>query len=301
MKISFAVTAYNETSRDNCQWIRQCIDTALNTGWVDEIVIVDDCSRDFQSLYNRVGTIPKVKLFSNPTNLGVFANKVMAVSLCKNDWVLLCDSDNVMDRNYFERIKMLWAHEGFNENTLYGASFAKPDFDYRHLYGVNTMSGMRVAMKQTAFFCAINTGNQLLPRIRFMNLFGSYVGKRFDLCLPDYFGIGEDRRQDIKWRLIYDAADSFFINKKWLEDGGVVRFVDGLEYGHRRHKSSWDRAPIEKEIMTPIFALEILDKLEGRVRSYTFDRIEGGCYWFKTQHGHSAINLNTMEVKHHES
>lgn len=293
-QLTFAVTAFNESTRGRFSWIRQCIDAAVGHPLVGSIVIVNDGTEDYTALCQSLAGVPKVSLYQNPENYGVFGNKLEAVFRSVHDWVLLCDSDNTMNAAYLDRLASLMP---WDERTFYSASFARPQFDYRGVIGSWAMSDVAHLWKHPNFGCFVNTGNQLLHRPRFLEIFGKYRGPRFDLLLPNYFKGVKHRAAQKRWRVIYDAADSFFINKEWWYAGNRLAFVDGLEYEHRVDNSSWQRAPGEKEALTPAFVLEMLDRIEGRPpRPYLFASRWRNRFAFITSPGGCFVEWDSREI-----
>ena len=85
--ISVAIATYNE--QDN---IKRCLDSV--TKWVDEIVVVDGTSSD-----NTVGIVkkfPHLKLVSTTNKIIFHINKQKAIDLCRSDWILQLDADEVV-------------------------------------------------------------------------------------------------------------------------------------------------------------------------------------------------------------
>jgi glycosyltransferase involved in cell wall biosynthesis len=103
--LSVAITTYNEAEN-----IDRCLKAV--SGWVDEIVIVDNSSSD-----NTVDIIKKyseVKLI-NSVNLPMFhLNKQKAIDACKCDWILQLDADEVVTEKLKEEILKTIANTKFN-------------------------------------------------------------------------------------------------------------------------------------------------------------------------------------------
>jgi glycosyltransferase involved in cell wall biosynthesis len=252
---SFAVTAYEEMRavRLSGQRLANSIDAALAHDAIDEVVIVDDGSSDFGRLENLIDAIdnPKIHLYHNERNLGVFGNKLEAKARCTNEWVITCDSDNAMDSVFIDDV----IAQDLRPDTWYCPTFARPDFDYRMLAGTHDLKGMcSLSAQHKIFGCAINTGNQTVHREGFMEVFGRFRGcPRFDLMLPNYLGLPEAERQKELWHTAYGANDSCLYNLLWLQMGNFLRFVPGLEYDHYRAtgmESNYNRGPSEKLRLT---------------------------------------------------
>lgn len=248
--LSFAVTSFNEMTEPQQfgQRLLDCIAAAREHSAIGEIVIVNDGPAGLAELTEMLKDLPKVNLFSNERRQGVFTNKVEAVARATGQWVITCDSDNVMDAGYIDRVVAMER----SDMTWYCASFARPQFDYRRLAGRWDIDTIRTFFNSLIAACAINTGNQVVHRPQFMRVFERFRGvRRFDLLLPNYLGLPEESRQDEYWHLVYGACDSILLNVEWLLAGGSLDFCEGLEYEHTVHTdksgSNYDRAPADKE------------------------------------------------------
>ncbi|KKL95894.1 hypothetical protein LCGC14_1850040, partial [marine sediment metagenome] len=174
-----------------------------------------------------------------------------------NDWVITCDSDNVMGADFID-----WIVRTLNKtpSTWYCPSFAKPDFDYRPMAGDYDLASIGQILDQPMAQCACNTGNQTVHQGSFMEVFGSYRDKRADLMMPNRLNIPEAERSTRHWRLVFDALDSFIFNLTWLEAGGRLCIGEGLEYQHYRTseaESNYARSPAEKNKLGEILFKEL--------------------------------------------
>lgn len=253
--LSFAVTAYNEMTEPQRfgQRLLDCIRAAESHPAIDEIVIVNDGLTGLEELTEMLTGTQKVQLFNNDTRQGVFTNKIEAVARATNDWVITCDSDNVMDAAYIDHVAEL----DRRPMTWYCASFARPQFDYRRLVGRWDIKTVRSFFETLIAACAINTGNQVVYRPEFMRVFDHFRGvRRFDLMLPNYLVLPDNERGKEEWHLVYGACDSILLNIEWFLAGGTLEFRPGLEYDHAVHVdksgSNYDRAPADKERLAEI-------------------------------------------------
>lgn len=257
MSISFVVTAYKETTRGGPS-ILKCLAPAVAHSAIDEIVVVDDCSGDFEALTEMVKDVPKLKLYENPSNYGVFGNKLSAVSHATSDWVMCCDSDNTVDKEFIDLIML----QDFDENVWYSPSFAKPQFNYQAYIGeVDLSSVARLVQDGGLAHCLLNTGNQTMNRARFMQVFEKYLGERADLMMPNLMQLRDNERSKEYWRLVFDACDSIRFNAEWIKSGGKLKVVAGLEYSHfytSTDDSNYNRAPPEKGILNELILADLL-------------------------------------------
>ena len=260
MPLSFAITAYNEMTAPQQYGGRlmKCISAAVDHSAVGEVVISNDGPAGLDEVAKMLEGMPKVKLFSNPIRMGVFTNKIEAIARATNDWVITCDSDNVMDGKYIDYIRSLSrSHKMFglprSPKTWYCASFAKPQFNYRRLVGRWDIDSIGQGFFDALIAaCAINTGNQTVNRLEFMKVFERFRGvRRFDMMLPNYMNLSEEERQTEDWHLVYGACDSVLLNIEWFLAGGSLEICEKLEYDHAVHVdksgSNYDRAPADKE------------------------------------------------------
>jgi len=258
MKISFAVTAYQETTRGGPS-ILKCIEAAVRHRDIAEITVVDDASEDYDGLKQVLDNVPKVALFQNEQNLGVFGNKLAAVSRATGDWVITADSDNIFTGQLLNRIVAALK----DEKTWYSPCFAKPKFDYRAYVGRWDCSNISELIEAGGMaHCLLNTGNQTVHRQSFMDVFGRYLNQRADLLMPNYLNIPEAKRSDRYWMDVFNACDSLVFNYEWIKSGGTLEVVRGFEYKHfwtGGSDSNYNRAPAEKGQLNEV----LLDLLKG--------------------------------------
>jgi glycosyltransferase involved in cell wall biosynthesis len=96
MKISVAIPSYNRA-----HLIEQTIQSILEQSYsVDEIVIADDGSTDnTQEIISNINAnIKYVKI----KNSGPAIARKSAIELCNNQWIALCDSDDIWQPNHIE-------------------------------------------------------------------------------------------------------------------------------------------------------------------------------------------------------
>jgi hypothetical protein len=213
-KISVAISSYH---RENL--IHKSLFNILNNDRIDEIVILDDGSSEesfgktkkiIKSINNK-----KIKLYRREKNLGVLPTKIEAVSLCKNDWVILLDSDNTICKSYIDGIyKNNWS-----DNTIYSPAFAYPLLDFRKI------SGKQIDFKTLKSLLIKNT----LITERFLNDGNFFFNKNRFLKLVS------------KYKFIQaQASDIIFINYLWLINDNNIYIMPNTKYLHRVHiKSIW--------------------------------------------------------------
>jgi glycosyltransferase involved in cell wall biosynthesis len=85
-KISVVIPAYNEG-----EYIKDLINTILKSSIVDELILVDDCSKpEFAQMYD---TISGIKVVHKPKNGGKDAALLTGIELARNESILILDAD----------------------------------------------------------------------------------------------------------------------------------------------------------------------------------------------------------------
>jgi len=121
MKITCAIPYY-----ENSQFIEETLQWIIKDERVTEIIICDDDSnhRDFEKLIEILKKFknPKIKLYKNKKNLGVYLNKIKVISLSTNNWIILLDSDNIILKGYIDKLELEYP---WDKKTIYAPVWAK--------------------------------------------------------------------------------------------------------------------------------------------------------------------------------
>jgi len=230
MSFTFAVTAFQESStRRRCgERIRACLRAAQDHPDINEITVVDDCSEDYDALVQILAPFSKVVLHRNDRRLKCFGNKIEAIVRSTSEWVITCDSDNVMSREYLDLV----ISRAKRPTSWYCPTFARPLFNYRSVVGTWNGRNIKDAAAQSCFCCFINTGNQTVRRDEFTTVFSPYRGRSLSSFMPDIIGLGHGYPDGV-----WDGNDSRTFNLIWLRAGGQLDAVAGMEYEHTANDS----------------------------------------------------------------
>lgn len=200
-KISLCITTYNRNA-----YLFKSFEQVMKDERINEIVIVDDCSEYqlFLLIQERCKYMPKVRLFRNEKNVGCYENKKIAVSKASNEYVIIFDSDNVLNADYIDKIYS----EKWDSKTILAPDFARPVFDYTKFSNI-TFRKDNVAHYafQAGFDCLMNTMNYFVHSDSFVHTW--------------------QQKHDIK------GADSIYMNYLWLLAGNEIKCLEGLQYFHR--------------------------------------------------------------------
>ena len=206
-KISLCIPTWNRY-----EMLFESFANVINDERISEIVIVDDASdMDIYELVKQRSALnPKITLYRNLTNQDCYTNKMIAASYAENDFIILFDSDNILDTTYIDR---LYDFEDWDEGTIYAPSFAKPTFDYTAFNGlIVTKENVADYMNEPMFTTCLNTANY-------------FVNKK------NYLSIWDGNIDPV-------TADSIFMAMNWLKAGNKIHIVEDLHYEHRVHPLS---------------------------------------------------------------
>lgn len=202
---------------------RNFLDTIVNENFVDEIVISDDSSKN-NFLYSH----PKVKIFRNEINQGAFRNKFLTVSKASNDWVLLLDSDNAVDKqvlkkifNFYYKINYLYLPKKLVLESLENFDDKmhkfEMNYDFDKIIDLNSASKYLVNKNQKIEWL-LNTGNFIINKFEYLE-----VSKKYFL----------DNQAS------YLDCDALVFTYLWLKSGRKIQILDSYFTYHRLRKSSW--------------------------------------------------------------
>lgn len=207
--ISLCITTFNRTEL-LYESFRQIIDHPF----IDEIVIVDDCSGadTFLSIVKHFKDVPKVIVYYNDFNLDCYRNKLESISKARNEWLIIADSDNVFSKEYIDRIENLWI-AGLNPKTIYQPSYAKPHFSFEKFAGkVVDRKNVGLLAHDEMFTLMLNAMNYFVNR-------------------DEYLKVWDGSLDPV-------TSDSIFQNYNWFNAGNNMYVVPDLNYEHRVHNGS---------------------------------------------------------------
>lgn len=215
--LSLCITNFNRTDL-----LFESFIEVLHDDRITEIIIVDDHSEPgiWSEIQLQLELEDKVKLFRNAENIGCYHNKREAISKASNEWAIILDSDNVLDKVYIDRVENLWI-AGLNEKTFYQPELASPHFDFSKYAGMLIDKSNVHKFADDSTFCTM------------LNACNYFVNKN------EYLRTWEDREEP--W-----TADSILQAYNWLNAGNSIYIVPGLQYSHRIHDGSHYRQHYRK-------------------------------------------------------
>jgi len=227
MNLTLAITTHNRP-----EMTVKAFQKVVDDKRIDEILIIDDFSTEdnYEKLLNLCLSFENIRVRRNEENKGCYHNKLEAVSQSKTDWVMLFDSDNVMDKTYLDALDKYI----LNEDTIYSPDFARPHFDYTAFSNILIdRSNVSSLMNRKGFDCLINTCNYVVNRSEYLKVWKSHKEP---------------------W-----TADTLFHNYNWLVAGNKIQVVGGMRYDHLVHDGSHYKENVSK---TGNLYNELMNKLK---------------------------------------
>lgn len=209
MKLSIAITTYNRP-----RLTIQSFNKILSDDRISEIVIVDDCSTEenYKELRRLVTNLnsDKIIVYRNDINLGMSLNKFTAISRCTNDWIIIFDSDNIIDRSYIDAFERINYQTIDNNSMIFCPSGALPKFDYSSLQGMiidkSNVGELFKGIYATITEWLLNTCNYIVHK-------KTYV-------------LNYNHNKEMK------ATDTIWHNYNHLKNGGSFYVVPNMTYQH---------------------------------------------------------------------
>lgn len=155
------------------KFLCKSIEKYITNNLIDEIIITDENGADVDKIMQYFPNNSKLVLVKNDYKLGPFLNKLKACKLAKNEWIVLMDSDNFADENYF-----ITAQKYINEkisgshNVILAPFFAKPNFNYTQFSGMIIKPGFFETNREIHKACSVlmNTGNYVINKYLIENV-----------------------------------------------------------------------------------------------------------------------------------
>ena len=199
---------------------------------IDQIIICDENGADVQKIAKEFHS-EKLLLVTNTKRLGCLLNKMKCMSLSRNEWICLMDSDNFPDSNYFTNAnKYIEKHQldkpYSNKNVILSPCFAIPKFCFHALID-------RVITKNNLNEHLDYEKAQCIPSIEGIETLMNHGNYIINKCIPDNL----DLSQEAEIIPNTNACDVIFFNTLAFEQLNLhFHIVAGLEYYHTQHDGS---------------------------------------------------------------
>ena len=200
----------------------------LSNKRINEIVISDENGNDVKKIQKDFPNNDKLKLFVNTERLGPFLNKINACKKAKNEWIVLMDSDNFADEDYFNTVYNYLQTKIVSNRCILAPCWAKPNFNYSHLSGMVFKKGNFNMIKKKE----LNMDKKYKNSQVLMNT-GNYVINKY---LIDNLNLDNER----KYLKYSHSCDVIYMNTLFFEqiNDMEMHVLKDLHYSHVVHAGS---------------------------------------------------------------
>ena len=193
----------------------------IENPYVDEIIITDENGNDIKKIVSNLSS-SKLKLYTNGSVLGPFLNKLEACKKASREWIVLMDSDNFADIDYFKGMQKYIQSHALSKFCVLSPSWAYPEFDFSHLSNTiitrKNLKQMNARRKKYPTSTLMNTGNYVVH---------SHLMKNLDLS----------RETNIQ---LSHACDVIYMNTLFFEQFEQFEFhVLDIKYTHVVHNGCY--------------------------------------------------------------
>jgi hypothetical protein len=200
-------------------FLKEYIPKYLSNDLISEIIITDENGNDVDLIKQHLIN-DKLKLYKNDKKLGPFLNKLKACKLANNEWIVLMDSDNFADYDYFLLANNYINNNNLKKETILSPSFAKPQFNYTSLNNkiLNKQNMFKYYQDHKCLLTLMNTGNYIINKY-----------------LIDNINISND----IEIIQKSSACDVILFNTILLEQYNIdIHIIENMHYLHVVHPDS---------------------------------------------------------------
>lgn len=265
-KISFVIPAYNSSSTIE-DTLNSIFDGNFSEG--DEIVVVDDCSKDStqEILQRYLQKCSSLKIVKHSENKGGAAARNTAVENAKNELIFCLDSDNILKPNSILELKNILLSEGAHAAAFQELWYFRDSSDSITHRWVFPAGQITFEDCLAGAVVPISSGNYLYTK--------------------------ESWRDAGRYPEFANALDAWGFGLRQLAHGHKMVVLENSGYFHRYgHESYWVRE--DRKRKTSLTALQILlpfiDQLTLRSVNYAMGP-QGRNTWFEN------MELHPLETK----
>ena len=206
------------------RFLNKTLRSYINNSFIHEIIICDENGNDVEKI-KKTFSSEKLKLYTNEKQLGPFLNKLKCCRFAQNEWIVLMDSDNFADIDYFQSANTFITEKQITKkNVILAPVFAKPSYNFSNLLNI-PITTETIKTKDVSGLL-LNTGN--------------YVINKY---LVDHIDITHELELIDK----SSACDVLLFNILLLEQLDMHMYiVPNMTYDHVRHPGSVYLTTIEK-------------------------------------------------------
>jgi hypothetical protein len=222
-KISLCITTMNRYKEYLSKYLPKYLDYDI----FDEVIIVDENGLDKYQLDQAFKDNHKIKIYTNDVRLGAFKNKLKAISLAKNDWIYLLDSDNFIGPDFAKRLKEFTSQTILSERSIYCPEIALINWKPQPATNFNYLAGMTLDKDLIKQLCIAD-----FSKMEFFLNAGNYLLHKSVLSYDYQFW--DEQISECK---CYDTI--FFVFLMTYRRGMNLQIIPGLRYNYAAHQDSY--------------------------------------------------------------
>ena len=246
IRFSLCIPTMNRFDKFLDQYLYAYLDMK-SSGIIDEIIVCDETGEDYRRIlekYNKGDPSGPIQLYKNETRLGVFKNKIRVASYAKDgNFIALIDSDNFVNRNYFEVAKNYILKKRISIHTpiVLAPIFCRPHYEFSYFNDFVIDRGTAGHyIEHIIFQVFMNTGNYVMTKpinsIKYIE-------------------------EDIQKHHVYDVVHRHLITFQQIPEY-CIHAVKDLEYLHVVHDDSYYQNNIKNE------HTDVMDKIIADFRAF---------------------------------
>lgn len=165
MRVTVCLATYN-----GAEFVLRQLDSVVKQlSSDDQIIVVDDCSKDQTVALIKEAYGERVKIFVNESNAGVIKSFEKAISLAERDYIFLCDQDDLWEDNKVFRVLETFKNEDA-QLVVHDAYVVDGSLEMLHSswneYNQNRKKGMLGNILKNSFTgCCMAFRKDIIPEI----------------------------------------------------------------------------------------------------------------------------------------
>lgn len=225
--ISIALATFNGE-----KYLGEQLDSILSQTFQDfEVVVCDDCSTDatFDILKEYESLDSRIKVYRNIRNVGFKSNFENAITLCKGDFIALCDQDDIWLPNHLEVL-----YQAIENNAIVCGNSEIID---------ENGNSQNLTLKSNMRFDRINFPNdERLYRLLYFS--SPYQGSAM-LIKKSFF------KEALPIPFYAKSHDAWFAFAAFFNGG--IKYLDDIVLRYRRHSNNVTGISRKRSLFTTIF------------------------------------------------
>lgn len=121
------------------KYLKHNLPKYLQNKLINEIIISDENGNDAKRIKQQFEDNKKIIININRSKQGPFMNKYICCKMATTEWIVVIDSDNFANEEYFHKMKEFIDKNIFNKYTILSPDYASDVFQWKHLSRKNNI------------------------------------------------------------------------------------------------------------------------------------------------------------------